>query len=57
MTRKQSIILYCKKEFHSDVSKDNLFICCHCGRHGVSSQEGDGKVIHSLCYKCEEKLK
>ena len=37
--------------FHKDMNKDN-HNCCNCGSDLISYQQGDGKVLHSLCYNC-----
>ena len=39
------------------LSGDNLHRCCKCGGWEVGYQVGDGKFIHSLCFKCYKKLK
>lgn len=43
------IPVWCK--FHEDLSKDNKN-CCICKEPFQCYQQGDGKVLHILCYNC-----
>lgn len=43
------IPIWCR--FHKDLTKDNKDCCC-CGEPFQAYQQGDGKVIHTLCYNC-----
>jgi hypothetical protein len=46
---KRSIPYWC--HYHKDMNKDNK-ICCNCEAYEICYQEGDGEVLHSLCYNC-----
>lgn len=43
---------WCREEH----ALDNTTTCCSCKVNEATYQEGDGKIIHSLCASCYQRL-
>jgi hypothetical protein len=56
MTIKRNIPSWCRIHYSNNSNGDNTKRCCQCGKHEIEEQQGDGKVIHSICYSCKKRL-